>query len=225
MRLLVRLAAAWMLAAVLPAAAVPCPDRVPDGLQAVPVGKDVVANGLSMTITQVQGKDGVAQVLDRTERLWKEAGYQVKRSSTAGWQVLSAVGERCLATLQLVPRNGSFGYLARSRKAVQVSGLSGMGLALPPGAKLQSTVAGEDDGRRSVVLALNASQSPDSLNNFFMEQLHDKKWTAIRSHKVTDRKRGATMLFLSAQRERRQVEIVIWPERGSQVVMTVADAL
>ena len=202
-----------------------CPTKVPDGLQASAVGSDVVVNGLAMTISEVRGKDKVADVMERTEARWKSDGFDVRRSGMAGWEVLSVVGEKCLVTLQLIKRDGSYGYLARSRKATIVLSAASMGVPLPRDVKIESSVASDDDGRRGLAMSLSSSRGMDDLNRFFMEQLHEKKWTGIRSHKFTDTARGKTMQFLSAQRDRRQVEIVIWPEQGSQIVMTVSDAL
>lgn len=209
-----------------PALALPaCTASLPQGLSAAPVGSDVVADGLAMTISQVQGREDPAAILQRTEAAWKEAGYDVRRSETAGWQVLSALGQRCLLTLQLTQRNGAFGYLARGSKAAVALSAAGMGIAPPPGASITSSVASNDDGRRGLVLAMSSSQSLDQLNQYFLEQLASKHWSAARSHKVIDKRSGASSLFLSAQRERQQVEIVLWPERGTQIVMTVSDAL
>lgn len=202
----------------------PCPTGVPEGLRASAVGSDVVVNGIAMAISQVQGKEKVADILDRAEAKWKAGGFQVRRGSTAGWEVLSALGDRCLVTLQLAKRDGSHGYLARSRKATFVLSAASMGIPVPRDARIDSTVASDDDGRRGLVMSLSSPQRMEDVNRFFMEQLHERRWTGIRSHKFTDTARGKTMLFVSAQRDRQQVEIVIWPEQGSQIVMTVSDA-
>jgi hypothetical protein len=63
------------------------------------------------------------------------------------------------------------------------------------------------------------------LRDFFLEQLTRDKWGAIRAHRVNNAKKGASATFVTAQRDRKQIEIVIWPEQDSQIVMTVADAL
>lgn len=206
-------------------AASACPGGVPAGLSAVPVGTDIASAGLALTVSQVAGKEDVEAILTRTERQWKAAGHDVRRSASAGWQVLAAKGERCLVTLQLVKRDGSFGYLARSKPAPSMATPASMGVTLPPGTEVASNVASNDDGRQGVVVAARSSLSLDQLSQFFMEQLSKQRWSATRSHQVTNAKTGVRTLFVTAQRERRQVEIVAWSDRGSQIVMTVADAL
>lgn len=221
-----RVMLAACLATVLgPVLGAPCPTKVPAGLAAVSVGDDVAVNGLKLAIMQVQGKEHVDTILDRSEAEWKGAGHDVRRSTTAGWQVLSALGKGCLVTLQLIDKDGAFGYLSHSKKGAVALTADDMGLPLPGDARIASSVASDDDGRRGIVMSLSSQQSMDNLATFFMEQLQRKNWSGIRSHRVRDKKRGVEMTFLSAQRNRRQVEIVIWPEMGSQVVLTVADAL
>lgn len=206
-------------------AATTCPATVPAGLNATPVGADIASAGLAMTVSQVEGKEDAEAILARTERQWKAAGHDVRRGASAGWQVLAAKGERCLVTLQLVQRGGSFGYLARSKPAPSMATPASMGVALPPGAQVDSNVASNDDGRQGVVVVARSSLSLEQLSQFFMEELGKRQWRATRSHQVTNTKTGVRTLFVTAQRERRQVEIVAWTDRGSQIVMTVADAL
>ena len=102
-----------------PGSAQPCPADIPPGLSAVPVASSVASAGLGLDIRQVQSKEDLATILDRTEQQWRAAGHAVRRDATAGWQVLSALGGDCLVTLQLVAQGsrGSFGYLSRGRKA------------------------------------------------------------------------------------------------------------
>ncbi|MET3139953.1 hypothetical protein AAKU61_004336 [Undibacterium sp. GrIS 1.2] len=113
-----------------------CPKQIPEGLNGVTVGSDVVTNGLAMTISQVQGRESVEEIMQRTQKTWIAAGYSVKRNSTLGWDVLSAMGNQCLVTLQLTKRNGAFGYLALSHKTMSSSVTpQSMGAPLPPNAK------------------------------------------------------------------------------------------
>lgn len=219
-------AAALCAVASAPApAASTCPAAVPDGLNATPVGADIASAGLAMAVSHVEGKEEPEAILARTERQWKAAGHDVRRSASAGWQVLAAKGERCLVTLQLVQRHGSFGYLTRSKPAPSMATPASMGVALPPGAEVASNVASNDGGRQGVVVAARSSLSLEQLSQFFMEELGKRQWSATRSHQVTNAKTGVRTLFVTAQRARRQVEIVAWSDRGSQIVMTVADAL
>lgn len=207
------------------ALAAPCPEAVPDGLSAVPVGNEVVTNGLSMAITQVHGKEKAAAILSRVEARWKLDGHDVRRTAAAGWDIVSAKGKGCLVTLQLADRESAFGYLTRGKQVSTMLTAARMGVTLPRDASITSTVASKDDGRNGLVLALQSSQDIEALSSFFAEQLHDKNWKAIRAHRINDNRRGTAMQFVSAQRGRQQVEIVIWREQKSQIVMTVSDAL
>jgi len=203
-----------------------CPAQVPAGLSAIAVADKVVVNGLSMAINQVQGPGTAGEVLDRVEKSWKAGGYDVRRASTAGWDTISAKGEKCLVTLQLVNRKGVFGYLARSTPGpVTVLSPGAMGVPLPPDASVASSVASNDDGRKGLVVSMSSSRPLDQLNAFFMRQLGDNKWSSLRSHKIVNPVNGAESLLVSAQRGRSQVELVMWPEGRTQIVMTISEAL
>ena len=204
-----------------------CPDRIPEGLTGVNIAKDVVTNGLATSITQVTGKDAAADILKRTEKTWKDAGFNVKRSSAVGWEIVSALGEKCLVTLQLTNRDGTFGYLSRSRP--ELSGgttAKSMGAPIPVSAKVTSTVASDDDGRKGLTISMTSAVPPDDLGKYFMGELKEGKWSAVRSQVFKSPRNGETVsLMVSAQQGRKQIEIVIWPERETQVVMTVAESL
>lgn len=210
----------------------PCPAAIPPGLSAVPVASNVASAGLGLTIRQVQGKEDFTTILDRTEQQWRAAGHAVRRDTTAGWQVLSAFGGDCLVTLQLVAQSGkgqgSFGYLSRGSKATSTLRAvtpAALGVPLPPGARLTSSVASNDDGRRGVTMALQASMPPLQLRQFFMEQLAAKGWRATRAHEFSAQQHGAGMTFVTAQRGRQQISIVIWPDGPSQIILTAVEAL
>jgi hypothetical protein len=203
-----------------------CPSRAPAGMTVTPVGDEVSANGMAMALSQVQGSESAEAVLAHTEKVWKEEGYDVRRAQAAGWTILAAKSAQCLTTLQLVERKGAFGYLARSRKpAGAVPGAAAMGVPLPPDAQVTSSVGSVDDGRKGVVLALSSHQSTDELNRYFMEELARNGWSATRSHRISNRKTGAESIFVTAQRRREQVEIVMWREQATQVVLAVSEAL
>ncbi|MET0323190.1 MAG: hypothetical protein ABW069_20905 [Duganella sp.] len=208
----------------------PCPAAIPPGLSTLPVASNIASAGLGLTIRQVQSKEDRTTILDRTEGQWRAAGHAVRRDTTAGWQVLSALGGDCLVTLQLVAHGGqgSFGYLSHGSKAA--SALNGMtpaslGVPLPPGARLTSSVASNDDGRRGVTLALQANMAPPQLRQFFMEQLAALGWRATRAHEINIQQRRVGMTFVTAQRGRQHISIVIWPDGPSQIVLTAVEAL
>lgn len=207
----------------------PCPAAIPPGLSAVPVASNVASAGLGLTIRQVQGKEDFTTILDRTEQQWRAAGHAVRRDTTAGWQVLSAFGGDCLVTLQLVAHGGkgSFGYLSRGSKAssaLRALTPASLGVPLPPGARVTSSVASNDDGRRGLTLALQASMPPPQLRQFFMQQLAAQGWRATRAHDVSSQ-RSAGMTFVTAQRGRQHISIVIWPDGPSQIILTAVEAL
>jgi hypothetical protein len=203
-----------------------CPAHLPDKFAAVQVADNAVLNGLAMSITQLESADSVDRLLSRTEKLWADEGHKPRRGKVAGWQVLSVAGEGCITTLQLVSRDGAFGYFTRSRKANTAAITpQSMGIPIPADAKVASSVASNDDGRKGLVMAMNSSRSPEELSMFFMEQLTLNKWSGVQTHRITDRSNKVRSLFINARRDRAQIEIVIWPERSAQIVLSVSEAL
>lgn len=214
------------IALVASARALSCPWAVPAGLHGVDVAQSLVVNGLPMAVTQVEGREPAAELLDRTEKAWKEAGYAVKRSQAAGWEIVSALSEQCLATLQLTPRNGAFGYLAISRPARSTAPtLASFGLALPASVTVGSQVASDDGGRRGLTLALRSDRPLDELSRHFMEDLARRDWSGIRPHRVVHGPSGKASQLIQAQRGRQQVQLMLWSEGGTQALMTLSDSL
>jgi hypothetical protein len=58
-----------------------------------------------------------------------------------------------------------------------------------------------------------------------MRRLGENKWTATRSHKIVNPASGAQSLMVNARRGREQVEVVMWPQGRTQIVMTISEAL
>lgn len=209
-----------------PAFAQACPGQVPPGLTAVPVASKAVVNGLSMAINQVQGPGTASSVLDRVEQQWKQGGFDVRRGNAMGWDTVSALGKGCLVTLQLVNRNGVFGYLARSTPhSGAAASPAAMGVPLPPDAKVASSVASDDDGRKGLVVTMSSQRTLDQLGEFFMRQLGDQGWNGLRSHQIVNPANGVASLLVNARRGRGQVELMMWREGGTQIVMTISEAL
>ncbi|UUZ55958.1 hypothetical protein LP419_11250 [Massilia sp. H-1] len=53
----------------------------------------------------------------------RRLSYKVKRNEASGWDVLSALSDTCMTTLQLGDRPAAFGYLAvnKLKKSVRVA--------------------------------------------------------------------------------------------------------
>lgn len=221
--------ASLLIAAVLllsSSVASACKAPVPQSMKSTPVGDNVVVNGRVMAIAQVQSADAVKTVLDATAKQWTELGHDVRLQTIPGWQVLSGKGGNCLVTLQVTDRNGTFGYLAQSKKSLTASVTAqSRGIPLPGDAKVASSVASVDDGRRGLVLSMTSPSSLDELNSYFLKTFHDNNWTSPRSHKVRNTASNVTTLFLNAQRGRERVEIVAWDEGSTQIMMTISDSL
>lgn len=214
------------LAAVLCASASACPSAVPAGLTGMDATQDVVVNGLPLSLTQVQGSEPAADVLDRTEKAWKDAGFAVKRNNIPGWEVLSALSARCLVTLQLAPRRSASGYLAvRHKERREAASLATFGLTPPGDTKVGSEVASNDQGRRGVTVSMTSAHSLDELSTYFIQQLKDQKWSGIRPHRVIDKRAQKVSQLISAQRGRQQLQMVMWTDLESHVVLTVGEGL
>lgn len=216
-------ACAAAIAVCLPAGpAAACPQRLPAGLSAVAVGEDVAVNGLQLSILQVRGKGKAADVLDRLERTWRDAHYDVKRNSVAGWSVLSALSEQCLTTLQLSDREGVFGYLAvnKLKPAAPMAAVP-----VPAGATVLSSVGSDDGGRKGSTLALTSSWPLDRLREFYMRSLQEDKWGAVSADVTLGADRRPNVIVVSAQRGNEQLRVVLWRDGQSQVVVNRTHAL
>jgi len=203
-----------------------CPVRLPDGLMATSVGEGIVTNGLAMSIVQVESPTSPNEVLTRTEKAWAGAGFKVKRNHAAGWDIVSALSDQCLATLQLANRNASFGYFSRSKSAPTAGVMDSMKDApIPQGVKVTSSVASDDDGRRGLTLSMTSAQPIGDLLGFFMKYLNENHWQGIRSTAYAPTRPGVPSVLIGAQRSRQQIQIMMWSAKETQIVMTVGDAL
>lgn len=222
--LLWRLAGLCLLASAVGVAGA-CPQDVPAGLQGEPVGQELVVNGLPMTVRQVQGRGVSAELLDRMAREWQQAGYEVKRSRAGHWDVLAARSEECLATLQLIDRQGMFGYFGVSRPQKARGWLpKDLGIALPGGVQLNSVVTGTDGGRRGHTIGFSsATRGIDDLDQYFLRQLGAKGWEGVSSHEVRS---GAAQRarIVSARRAGAEFSLVLWEEdRSSRALLNLSE--
>jgi len=208
----------------MPPFALACPEKVPAGLKAVSVAEAVAVNSVNVGILQVQGRDKAAVVLARVAKEWTEAGYAVKTNTAMGWNVVSAMSEKCMTTLQLVDQPGAFGYLAVNRFE------KGFAVRLPKapvpsGAQVLSNVASDDDGRKGLTTVLSSGQSVDQLVNFYKQQLEADQWSGVRAVSLMGQDRQPARAAVSAQRGRERIEVVIVRDAPSKVVVNVATQL
>lgn len=203
-----------------------CPVRPPDGLTGTNVGEGIVTNGLAMSIVQVESPTSPNEVLTRAEKAWAGAGFKVKRNHAAGWDIVSALSDQCLATLQLANRKTSFGYFSRSKSAPTAGAMDSMKDApIPQGVKVTSSVASDDGGRRGLTLSMTSAQPIGDLLGFFMKYLNENHWQGIRSTAHAPSLPGVPSVLIGAQRNRQQIQIMMWSATETQIVMTVGDAL
>ena len=208
--------------------AVACPKTVPVGLVSDTVVQDVVANGLRMSIAQVRTVGSVADEIARIDAVWQGEGYKVKRSEAAGWSIVSALSKTCLATLQLkaVGKTGSFGYFAYgSTEPGGTRSVSSWGVPMPVGARVLSNVTSEDAGRKGATIAMTSQESLQRLTQFLAEGLLRMGWNNVHPHGVINAKTGQVSQLISAQRNRQQIQIMMWSAKETQIVMTVGDSL
>lgn len=71
-----------------------CPTKIPEGLSSTKIIDNIINNGLSMSVTQVESGLSVNDILDKTEKLWKEEGYKVKRNTALSWEIVSALTDK-----------------------------------------------------------------------------------------------------------------------------------
>lgn len=219
-RILRHIALLALAASALPAGA--CPQRVPAGLASTVVGQDVHVDRLSLSILKVEGTEQGAAVLERVERAWRAEGFQVKRNRAPGWDIVAALGERCLTTLQLQDKGAASGFFAVNPLALARRTAPPM----PAGARLLSSVASqEDDGRRGLMSALVSGQPLDALRTYYMQRLRADDWESIRADVSEGGAGTRASVVLSAQRGRERIEVILWREGESHIVINQAEAL
>jgi hypothetical protein len=203
-----------------------CPKRLPDGLVGTPVGQNTVVNGMTLTITQVETKKPPAEILERTAKTWLADGFDVKRNMAAGWDTVAAISKDCLATLQFSKTSGAMGYftVGYPKPAVVITPAT-FGMTLPVDMKVLSSVESLDSGRRGLTLAMTSKRSLQQLTQQMAEDLVRQGWTGVRPFGVMNAETGKTSQSISAQKGRHQVQIVMWPEAETKIVMTIAEGL
>lgn len=208
------------LAALAPLLATACPRQVPAGLTPTVVGDAIRVDSTSLSILMVEGGEQATAVLDRVERAWRSEGFNVKRNRAGGWTIVSALGERCLTTLQLADSGSAKGFLAVNPLA-RVSAKKPLA---PPGARLLSSVGSkEDDGRRGTIAALVSGQPVEALRDYYVRRLRDEDWKSVRADAAAGKRADA--IVVSAQRGRERIEVVLWRDMESHIVVNQAEAL
>lgn len=199
-----------------------CPEQVPDGFKATPVAEEAAVNGMVLEMLQVQGKGQAGVVLDALERKWNGEGYEVKRSSAEGWQILAALSDRCLTTMQLVDRDGAFGYFAvnRLRKPSQVRAAK---VPMPRGAVVSSTVTSTDQGRQGMTMTASASGTVAEVQAFFQQRLRAEGWGAMRAMHTMDKSGQVAGVLVTAQRDRQHIDVTLVRRQGTEIVVNVAE--
>ncbi|MFC0253899.1 hypothetical protein [Massilia consociata] len=211
-----------LAAACTAAPSAACPQKVPAGLAPTVVGEGVRVDGLTLSILQVRGAEPGEAVLDRVEQAWRAEGYRVKRNRAAGWNIVSALGERCLSTLQLAERGSAEGFFAVNPLTRARAGTP----PAPPGARLLSAVSSkEDDGRRGTMAALVSQQPVDALREYYMQRLRRDRWESVRADARGSAEGRSDSVVVSAQRGRERIEVVLWRDIESHIVVNQAEAL
>jgi hypothetical protein len=216
------------LALACATAAQACPRSADRSLVGPSVGQDMVVNGLPVQIQQVSSPDSIETLLGRVERAWKDAGFAVKRQSVGPWQVLSALSDDCLTTLQLRAAGGTVGLFAigqphknKGRGAL----VKRSGVVLPSGAHVVSVVAAGDGPRDSTTITINSKRSVSELREHFLQALRDAGYGNVRAHEI--RRRGAMQRahIVSGQRAGEVVEIVVFDHEGTTAVINQGQGL
>ena len=220
---LITLALAILLQASV---AVGCPKRLPDGLAGTPVGQDTIVNGMMLSVVQVEGRANSAETLERTAKAWTAAGFDVKRNMAAGWDTVAAISKDCLATLQFSKASGFVGYFTVGYpKPKVVLTAASLGVALPSDVRVLSTVESVDSGRKGLTLAMTSPRPLQELTKQLAEDLVRQGWAGVRPFGVMDAETKKYSQSISAQKGRQQVQIMMWSELETQIVMTIVDAL
>ncbi|UUZ50478.1 hypothetical protein LP420_11830 [Massilia sp. B-10] len=62
-------------------------------------------------------------------------------------------------------------------------------------------------------------------NEFYMRRLTEEKWNGVRSHVTVDANRQPRYAVVNAQKGRDLIEVVIWRDQETQVVINRAETL
>jgi hypothetical protein len=226
MRFILARALTAMLLAVVTTLAAACPEQVPPRMTAAAVGEELVVNGLPVSILFVQGRDSVATVFAQLEKTWRDAGYDVRRNAVSGWNVLSALSDKCLTTLQLQDHSGSAGYLAVQRRKPPKRGAHYARLPLPRAATVLSTVDSNDSGRKATTMALTTPDTLQAVHEFFERSLREDHWGAVQTHvAMSDKNMVPQALVVSAQRGHERIDVALWRDGQTQILINVGAAL
>ena len=203
-----------------------CPNGVPAGLQSTVVSESMVANGLPMAVLQVSSKVSAKLTIQNVETAWKEGGFEPRRRVAGEWLVVSASSEKCLTTLQLVERNGAFGYLSVSKpdKHKEMLGLE-LKKLLPAGVDVVSVVETLDQGRTGFTAVLLSDISSVVLRDMWLRQLKRQDWEELKANSIQTGKSADMSERVRGQKGRQQISIVIWNDAQTKAVLSVAEAL
>ena len=221
---------AWLLtASALGISACPafaCPGGIPAGLQSTVVSESMVANGLPMAVLQVSSKTSAKVTIQNVETAWKEGGFEPRRHTAGEWLVVSAMSDKCLSTLQLVERNGAFGYLSVSKPDRHKDMLNG-GLknVLPDGVDVVSVVETHDQGRVGFTAVLLANMSSIALRDTWLRHLQRQDWQDLKANTLKTGRTADTSERVRGQKGRQQISIVIWNETPARAVLSIAEAM
>lgn len=213
--------AVLLAAAALAPAAFACPQTLPPGLQAESVGEQMVVNGLPMQIRQVTAKGTPEEVLERVERAWKDEGHEVKHHRAGEWQVISAHTPECLATLQLMARQGSFGYFGIGEPTREQAWLpKRLGIKLPGNIQLGSSVDSTDSGRKGLTVSFSTKRTVEDIDAYFMRHLNALGWQAVSSHELRGERRARV---LSGQKGRERIQLVLWNDGLTRALLNLSE--
>jgi Flp pilus assembly pilin Flp len=152
-----------------------CPTEIPAGLSAEAVGEKTVVNGMPVVIHQVNGKERSADILARVAKTWADEKRDVRRDNVGSWDVVAVRSAKCSTTLQLIDRNGSFGYFAVGEPARSTAWLpKTLNFTMPSGVTLNSTVSSSDSGRAGHTITFSTRRSVSDINDYFLRSRGQK---------------------------------------------------
>jgi hypothetical protein len=202
-----------------------CPTEIPAGLSAEAVGEKTVVNGMPVVIHQVNGKERSADILSRVAKTWADEKRDVRRDNVGSWDVVAVRSAKCSTTLQLIDRNGSFGYFAVGEPARSTAWLpKTLNFTMPSGVTLNSTVSSSDSGRAGHTITFSTRRSVSDMNDYFLSELGRKGWAAVTSHELRIADPEGKKV-ISAQRGREQLSMVLWDDGLTRAVLNVSESL
>jgi hypothetical protein len=181
----------------------------PEKTHAAWVARDMVMNGVPMSVLQLDSGSAPALLLAHYRRLWQQGG-QVIEYPLEPWQVAATARARCFYTLQVrATPSGSTGLLAVSQPPTAAQAAPSTRFPMPSGSSVLSDIQHRDGIKNGRTVFLRNRLTLDSNASYYRNVLTAQGWTIERERslntplgpsRIFDLARGAELAMLTVRR-------------------------